>query len=304
MDISVVIPLYNHEKYIEQTIDSVLDQTVKPKEIIIIDDGSQDSSLEKAQGYAKKYPDLFTVIGQKNRGAHATINRGILMAKSELISILNSDDNYKQERFAQCVKEFAKDPSLSAIATGIEFIDQEGDIIENVPWYEDAVKFHYENREDFFLSLVNANFFMTTSNFIFKKEIIADIGLFADLRYAHDYDFFLNCIATGHKIIFHDTPLVQYRMHDSNTIREDLAKVLVETVCVIGKFLKFTAITGYKNQSNLPQLDTILAANNFSIPLLDVQHFESTEKNKLSNYYNSVYSNNNMYASLQGFFRP
>lgn len=257
MDISVVIPLYNHEQYIEQTIDSVLAQTVRPQEIIIIDDGSQDSSLEKAQAYAKKYPDLFTVIGQKNRGAHATINRGILMAKSELIAILNSDDNYLEERFAECIRLFEKDPDLSAMATGIEFIDKDGKIIESVPWYEDAVKFHYDNNEDFFLSLVNANFFMTTSNFIFKKEIIADVGLFADLRYAHDYDFFLKCIATGHKMLFHDKPLVQYRMHESNTIREDLTKVMQETERVLTDFMKYLSITNNIQKNKFDSIITI-----------------------------------------------
>lgn len=246
MDISVIIPLYNHQDYIGYALESVLNQTALPAEIIVIDDGSKDNSIEKAREYEKKHPKLIRVISQENRGAHATINRGVLMAKTELISILNSDDAYKKNRFRECIKLFANDPKLSAVATAIEFIDKDGKIIEHVPWYEEAVKFHYDNNENFTISLFNANFFMTTSNFVFKKELLADIGLFTNLRYAHDYDFFLKTVATGKKIIFQNKKLVQYRIHESNTIKENLKKVLNETEIVKSKYHKNISI--YKTQ--------------------------------------------------------
>lgn len=300
MDISVIIPLYNHERYIESTLDSVLTQTVWPQEIIVIDDGSTDYSLEKAQAYAVKYPKLIKVISQENRGAHATINRGILMVKSELIAILNSDDNYIKGRFAECLNLFEHDPDLSAVATGIEFIDDDGKIIEYVPWYEDAVKFHYDNNEDFFLSLVNDNFFMATSNFIFKKEIIEDIGLFADLRYAHDYDFFLKCIATGNKIIFHDRPLMQYRIHSNNTIKEDLGKVMVETACVVAKFINYLQTCAYMDRDLFVFLDKILSNNNIKLSVEEMICYAADKKMKLSDFYQAIYQNKELCKSVNG----
>ena len=77
--ISVIIPLYNHERYIAHALESVCSQSVPAEEIIVIDDGSNDASLNIALKYSKSHPEM-TVSSHPNQGAHYTINSGIQRA--------------------------------------------------------------------------------------------------------------------------------------------------------------------------------------------------------------------------------
>ena len=96
--ISVVIPAYNHEKFIGPAIESVLSQSVDDFELIIIDDGSTDNTATVIKSY--KDPRLH-YFHQENQDAYNTINRGLGKARGRYISILNSDDMYRPERFTR-----------------------------------------------------------------------------------------------------------------------------------------------------------------------------------------------------------
>src|ERR1700756_4754280 len=109
--ISVVIPSYNHEKFIARCVDSVLAQTYGDWELIVIDDGSRDSSNEMLAAYAAR-DSRITHLQQENRGAHATINRGLALAKGDILTILNSDDEFHPNRFERCLAEFDADSEL------------------------------------------------------------------------------------------------------------------------------------------------------------------------------------------------
>ena len=89
--VSVIIPVYNVEKYLRQNLQSVADQTLKEIEIICVDDGSTDSSFEIVQEFAAKDP-RFVAVQQKNAGAGAARNNGLRRARGEYLSFLDSDD--------------------------------------------------------------------------------------------------------------------------------------------------------------------------------------------------------------------
>lgn len=91
--ISIIIPVYNADKYLGQCIDSAIAQTISPKEIICIDDGSADHSSEILRGYAKKY-DYIHCYAQKNQGAGAARNYGLRLAQGEFVVFLDADDYY------------------------------------------------------------------------------------------------------------------------------------------------------------------------------------------------------------------
>ena len=93
--ISVIIPAYNHEKFVGAAIDSVLQQTWTDLELIIVDDGSTDSTADVIKGYDDP---RITYYYQENKDAYNTINRGIGLAKGDCIAILNSDDINKLNR--------------------------------------------------------------------------------------------------------------------------------------------------------------------------------------------------------------
>ncbi len=232
--ISVIIPLYNHERYIDAAIDSVLEQSVQPAEIIVIDDGSRDNSWQKVQRRAERDRRIIT-WSRPNMGAHATLNEAITHATGDYVAILNSDDIYHPERFAACLDALAKSPDTAVVCTALSFIDGSGASMRN-KWYEQAIKF-YQKIDDLSLALINGNFLMTTSNLFIRRELFVELGMFANLRYAHDLDLFLRLISRGQKILWLDRPLLHYRMHATNTISEDVLRVKTEWAAVVAVFL-------------------------------------------------------------------
>jgi|SRR5690349_12714977 glycosyltransferase involved in cell wall biosynthesis len=232
--ISVVIPLYNHERFIIRALESAYSQSVRPKEVIVVDDGSKDRSLDIAQKFAKSHPET-TVLSHANQGAHYTINFGVRQATGEFISILNSDDAYHNDRFAECLALFEANPDLAMVCTGLSFMNENGKPIQN-PWYKQARAF-YDQVNDLSLALINGNFFMTTSNLMVRRAVFDEIGYFSALRYAHDLDFFLRLLLHGKHVAFHDKPLLSYRIHPDNTIREDILRVKVEWAASVAFFV-------------------------------------------------------------------
>ena len=93
--VSVVIPAYNHERYVGAAIESVLEQTYSNFELIVVDDGSTDRTADIIKKYSDKRISYYY---QENQDAYNTINRGISLARGQFIAILNSDDIYHKKR--------------------------------------------------------------------------------------------------------------------------------------------------------------------------------------------------------------
>ena len=114
VQISVVIPLFDHEKYIEEAIQSVFEQQVDRIEIIVIDDGSQDRSSDVVSAMHDRRIRFYS---QENKGAHEAINRGIRLAEGKYIAILNSDDLYCPDRLAKCLDYLEREKCVDALFT-------------------------------------------------------------------------------------------------------------------------------------------------------------------------------------------
>jgi glycosyltransferase involved in cell wall biosynthesis len=229
----VVIPLYNHARFIEAAIGSVLRQGPILRELIVVDDGSTDDSATTARRLAEADPRI-VFWSQPNRGAHAAINAGIQRASGELIGILNSDDVYAPRRLELLAAALDAEPAVDLAASAISFIDAAGRAVSNA-WYVAALEFYDRNR-DMAVALVNGNFLMTTSNYLARRRLFDQIGMFAPLRYAHDLDFALRVLAEGRKIWLVREPLLQYRLHSSNTISEAHDRVRLEWAAVTAMY--------------------------------------------------------------------
>lgn len=232
--ITVVIPLYNHEKFISAALYSVFSQSYKPREIIVIDDGSSDSSFAVAQGLARGRPEM-VVWRQRNRGAHNTINSGIQRATSDLVAILNSDDEYEPDRLRAAADAFHADSRLDALATGMRFTNQSGELTGNA-WYDESYAY-YRSVGDLGKALINGNIVVTTSNLVARRATFDALGGFSNLRYAHDLNFFLRLLSEGRKFKIIEDKLLRYRTHDSNTISEGHDKVKAEWAIVVALYI-------------------------------------------------------------------
>ena len=135
---SIIIPVYNSEKYLENCINSVLDQTEQDYELILINDGSKDSSEKIMTDYKNKYPDKIKIFNQENRGIGETRNRGIKEAEGKYIFFIDNDDTIKKDYLETYLNEAEKN-DCNIVLGGYETVDENGKIIgktipQNVPW--------------------------------------------------------------------------------------------------------------------------------------------------------------------------
>jgi glycosyltransferase involved in cell wall biosynthesis len=135
--VSVAVPLYNHARYIEAAIDSILQQGSVVREIVVIDDGSTDGSAAVMQRLAAGDARIVFEM-QANQGAHATINTALARCTGEFVTILNSDDAYLPGRLAALVTALDAAPDADLAASALAFMDGAGKPMETPgmqrPW--------------------------------------------------------------------------------------------------------------------------------------------------------------------------
>lgn len=228
---SVVIPSYNHMAYIGEAINSVLSQSEGDLELIVVDDGSTDDSLEVISGFSDT---RLTILTQPNHGAHAAINRGLRASSGEYLAILNSDDAYHPDRLRKSRDYLEADSQIGLMGSFIEIIDRDNTVLGIKHGYKDFEPWVIENPQKSFradsdlrAALLTENYLATTSNFVFTRYIFEEIGDFRELRYAHDWDFALRVASVARLGLFPEA-LVRYRVHESNTIRENLEAMIFE----------------------------------------------------------------------------
>ena len=241
--VSVIIPSYNHALYIEQSIRSVLEQTYQNIELIVVDDGSTDQSVEIIENI--KDPRL-VLYKQTNYGAHVAINRGLSLAKGEYLTILNSDDIFYSERIETILNFFKSNSDVELVSTYIEVIDSQGKQLaikkgwENLePWALPSNDVNYKNTKSYALNLITSNFVSTTSNIVVKQSLYAKIGGMRNLRFAHDWDFLLRASLVA-KCEQLEEVLLKYRVHSTNTIVSNKDWLLFEICWIMAvHFVKF-----------------------------------------------------------------
>ena len=108
--LTVVVPNYNHGHLLRECLDSLVNQSVKPLEILVIDDGSTDNSLRIIQDYCQKYLCVSLVRNEKNMGVNFTLNRGVALAKGEYIFIPGADDRVMEGHFEKTLTLLAAHP--------------------------------------------------------------------------------------------------------------------------------------------------------------------------------------------------
>ena len=108
--VSIITPCYNSEKTIENTIQSVLKQSYSNIEYIIVDGASTDNTLKIVKRYEKLFKGRMIIVSEKDNGIYDAMNKGIVLAKGELVGIVNSDDHYELDAVENIVKNMEEDP--------------------------------------------------------------------------------------------------------------------------------------------------------------------------------------------------
>lgn len=221
--VSVVIPSYNHARFIAQAIRSVLHQDHAVDELIVIDDASTDGSAEVIRRTLEGYAGPVRIRCERldrNGGAHAAIARGLSLADGDVLTILNSDDAYAPGRFRAILEALPRTGDFIAF-TGVDFIDEGGGrLAEDDPvrtWYRD-VSAQARACPTVGFALLRHNIAVTSGNLVFSRGLYETVGAFAPYRMCHDWDFLIRCMVHVEPIYVPDA-LLSYRTHPTNTLK-------------------------------------------------------------------------------------
>jgi glycosyltransferase involved in cell wall biosynthesis len=201
--VSVVIPTYNTSNFLIKAIQSVINQTYKNWELIIVDDGSTDQTRQIVEEFQKK-DSRIKYFFQNNKGQGAARNLGIKNANGVYIAFLDSDDEFFENKLERVMSYFVKDKNIAFIYSDASII---GDNLYQKRRSEVVTPYSGEIYKKLLF-----NNFITTSTVVVKKEVLQNCGLFDEsdlLRNFEDYDLWLR-IAKKYKIEYIPEVLTKY----------------------------------------------------------------------------------------------
>lgn len=203
--VSVIIPVYNDEKYIRESIESVLNQDYESLEVIVVDDGSSDFTPKILQKFNKR----ITYIRQENRGTAAALNKGIQEANGQFIAWLSSDDLFLPKKIKHQVDRLIESPSLALVYTDWIMIDSHGEEVK-------VVHCPRPPSERFVIELLKENF-VNGSSVIIRRECFEKVGYFDEtLPIDSDGDMWFRMLKNGCRFGHVPIPLIKYRWHSDN----------------------------------------------------------------------------------------
>ncbi|AJR02387.1 glycosyltransferase family 2 protein [Siansivirga zeaxanthinifaciens] len=200
---SVIIPLYNKEKYIKHTLNSVLNQTFEDFEIIIINDGSTDGSLKIVQEFKDA---RIKIINQKNKGLCYSRNTGIKNALSNFIALLDADDLWMKDYLETNFKLIQAQKKDFVFATNVKLLNSKTNPILNVTNFEE----HNINLIENYFSLQKN--IMGPSSLVIKKTVFEVVGYFDEtINYGEEDDFYIRCF-NKYRLVYYNQPKIYYRI--------------------------------------------------------------------------------------------
>ena len=218
--VSVLMPAYNHASYVRAAVESVLRQTHGNLELIVIDDASSDETWSVLQSFEDDRLRLSR--HDANQGAHTTLNATLEMARGEYIAIINSDDVFATNRIERMLEVAIASGEREIFAfTDVDFIGPVGEAANEhsraIAYLDLRATCDALTQDVWFLA---GNPAITTSNFFFSRALADEVGAFAPLRYAHDWDWALRAQKRTSPIWIREG-LLGYRVHAANTLSED-----------------------------------------------------------------------------------
>lgn len=220
MSISVVVPVFNGEKTIEETINSILNQTFQDIEVIIINDGSTDATLETI----KKISDSrIKIFSYPNAGLSASRNRGISQAKGEYISFIDADDLWTSDKLESQWQALQKNPQAAVAYSWTDYIDESSKFLKSGR--------RIKVNGDAFSKLLITNFLENGSNPLIRQNALEKVGGFDEsLPAAEDKDMWLR-LAANYEFVCVEKPQILYRTSTSsmstNLKRQEAASLKV-----------------------------------------------------------------------------
>ncbi|MFX1535962.1 MAG: glycosyltransferase family 2 protein, partial [Promethearchaeota archaeon] len=193
--VTVIVPAYNEEKAIGKTAETLLRLSYPNKEIIIVDDGSTDRTLEVARSYAKG--DLVKVVKKPNGGKWDALNSGIKESKGKFIVCIDADTLLDQNAIQRLIKHF-NDPKIAAVAGNVK-VGNRSSILTKLQALEYIVGINLHRRTEASFQKVTV---VPGPIGAFRASILKEIGLFEGDTFAEDADITIRILKAGYKTVF------------------------------------------------------------------------------------------------------
>ncbi len=261
--VSVIVPCYNGAAFLEEALRSALEQSYADVEVVVVDDGSTDSSPEIARRFPVRY------IRQPNRGLCEARNAGIRESKGSYLVFLDADDRLQPKAIEAGLRALTQRPDCAMAVADHVFIAADGSYLASSA-KQSPLHSHYE-------ALLKSNFIEMISSVLFRRSIFDELGGFdTTLRVAEDYELYLR-IARERPICCHGAIVAEYRKHGANTSRNS-ELMLTTTLQVLkdqakylgndsGRFIAFhEGVRSWRKQYGR-QLASELARSHSSLPM-------------------------------------
>lgn len=314
--VSVLIPAYNHENYIQETIESIINQTYPNIELIILDDGSKDKTWEKITELKPKCENRFVKIHfetKQNEGTCMTLNKLLKLSSGEFVYIIASDDLAKPQAIEEEVKFLQDNPDYALAVGDNEYVDSMGkQIFRTQKAFTSNIKnAKYKTVKEFLSSKLKIDFLSDDfgsykplykenyipNGYLIRKNIFETIGNFTKNAPLEDFWLMLQ-ISKYKKMKYIDEILFSYRIHDTNTIGNStrMRELTTQTRNYEQKLLE-KYLTNHKNdellkiynegicyyQTGIPNILMLYKYQKINTRTLKVEIFNKTiySKNKL-----------------------
>jgi glycosyltransferase involved in cell wall biosynthesis len=241
--VTIVVPCYNHEKYIKDTIESIINQTYKNIELIVIDDGSKDNSAKVIHRLTNKYNFIF--ITRLNKGLCATLNEGINLAKGSYFCACASDDKYTLDKIEKQVKFMESNPNFAmCYGNKINFNDT-GD--------QNKIKVLNPTSGWIFEDIILNNTIIPALTTMQKINVLKDLDGYDENLFIEDWDMWLR-IADKYEIGYLDEYLGYYRTHERNISKQKL-KMYEGQKTILDKWINKERFKFYLSKQKLKWLN-------------------------------------------------
>ncbi|MGL4452579.1 MAG: glycosyltransferase [Sarcina sp.] len=241
--ISIILPVYNGEKYIQSAIKSVLAQTYQNLELIIVDDGSIDKTKEVINKFDDK---RIKYIYQQNKGQAGARNKGLDLAKGDFIGFIDADDIYERNKLEEQIEILKNDDSVDVVYNDVlVFSEQQKDYILKS-------ELEFENSDDFSAYVLFRQIVPSPASMLIKSKLASNIRFDENYRYTEDYKFIIDLASIGN-FRYINKVLYRYRRHDKNVTNNHIEQLKCE--CEIIKELGYEKISKIVEKSNFNDID-------------------------------------------------
>ncbi len=232
MKVSVIVPVYNTEKYLRKCLDSLVNQTLDDMEIVLIDDGSTDGSADIMEEYQKEYPDRVVVYHKENGGQGIARNIGISKCRGEYIGFMDSDDYVDLQMYERMYKTGVSN-GADLVECQYRYVQCTNDSEVELNTYGHVRK--YRGQKDMFIDPL-----VSPWNKLYKRTVLEESGsLFTEGVIYEDTAFFIKQIPFAEKTAFIEEPFVTHILRGSSTMSVNKSKRVGDIFVVLRDIIQF-----------------------------------------------------------------